>query len=86
LQKSRRLRKLKNVAAEMMMTTTDEIEGAIGALPRHEFFRLYKRLQTLHAELWDQEMADDAKPGGPLDRLAEQALTEDHLGKTMRLP
>jgi len=68
------------------MVTGDEIENAIGALPRSEFLRLYDRLRMKHSELWDQKMAEDAQPGGPLDRLAEEAIAEYRAGQTMRLP
>jgi hypothetical protein len=68
------------------MITSEEIESAIGALPEYEFLRLYDRLRKRHSELWDIEIAKDAKPGEPLDRLAGDAIAEYCAGKTMRLP
>lgn len=55
------------------MSTVDEIEKAIERLPRREFWKLTDRLVALREAQWDREMEEDARPGGALDRLAEEA-------------
>ena len=67
------------------MSTIAEIEDAIDALPRHEFFKLMERLRAKQNELWDRQMEKDAQFGGALDRLAEEALAEYRAGKTRPL-
>jgi hypothetical protein len=68
------------------MSTVDEIEAAIAKLPRDDFWKLTDRLISLRDEEWDRQMEEDAKPGGPLDRLAEEASREHRAGLTRLLP
>ncbi len=68
------------------MSTVEEIEAAIVSLPKEEFWKLTDRLIALREDAWDREIEEDARPGGPLDRLAEEALREYDAGKTRPLP
>jgi hypothetical protein len=68
------------------VSTIAEIENAIDALPRDKFFKLMERLRTKQNEIWDRQMVEDARHGGALDRLAEEALAEYRAGKTRVLP
>jgi hypothetical protein len=68
------------------MSTVEEIESAIDRLPRERLFGLMDRLRAKYAEAWDRQMEEDARPGGPLDRLAEEAVSEYRAGKTRPLP
>jgi hypothetical protein len=68
------------------MSTVQEIEAAIARLPKDEFWKLTDRLIAMREDAWDREMEEDARPGGPLDRLAGEALREYAEGKTRQLP
>lgn len=57
------------------MTSLQEIEKAIGELPRDKFFELVRHLRERHAGEWDREIEEDAK-NGRLDQLWEKAEKE----------
>ncbi len=67
------------------MSTVKEIEAAIEKLPRHELWSLKARLDRRCEADWDAQIAEDARPGGPLDKLAEQAITDFKAGRCMPL-
>jgi hypothetical protein len=68
------------------MSKVEQIEAEIVALTPHEVWTLDGWLAEHKAGLWDEEMARDAQPGGPLDRLAKKAIEDFHAGRTTRLP
>ncbi|MGH8017410.1 MAG: hypothetical protein ACREIA_03840 [Opitutaceae bacterium] len=63
------------------MSTVQEIEAAIGKLPREDFFALIDRLRAKYADAWDRQIEEDAK-AGRLDFLWEEAKKEIAEGKT----
>ncbi|CAN5545217.1 hypothetical protein BH20VER3_BH20VER3_14090 [soil metagenome] len=67
------------------MSTVQEIEAAISKLAPADVWTLKARLDDLCNDLWDAQIAEDAQPGGPLDRLAEEALREIEAGETQAL-
>lgn len=67
------------------MTTLPEIKAAIKKLPRREFWKLAKWFDKRKNDVWDKEIEEDARPGGPLDRLAREALEEHKAGLTVPL-
>ena len=62
-----------------------QIQTAIDQLPRKEFWKLEKWFIKRKNEVWDQEMEEDARPGGPLDKLFKEALEEHKAGLTIPL-
>ncbi|MBM3860714.1 MAG: hypothetical protein FJ395_13830 [Verrucomicrobia bacterium] len=67
------------------MSKVEQIEAEITKLPSQEVREVSRWLQEYEAELWDEEMERDAQPGGPLDKLAQQARQEIAAGKTQPL-
>jgi hypothetical protein len=68
------------------MSTVKEIEAAIEKLPRHELWQLKAHLDRRCEEDWDAQIAEDARPGGPLDKLAQEAIAEFKAGRCTPLP
>jgi hypothetical protein len=68
------------------MSKVEQIESEIATLAPGEVWQLDEWLAEHKARLWDEEMARDARPGGPLDRLAQQAIADFQTGRTTRLP
>jgi hypothetical protein len=68
------------------MSTVTEIEAAIGKLPRQELWRLKEHLDRRCEADWDAQIEEDARPGGPLDRLAQKALEHFKAGRCKALP
>jgi len=68
------------------MSTLAEIEAAIARLPRKELWELKERLDRCCETDWDAQIEEDARPGGPLDRLAQEALAEFKAGRCKPLP
>lgn len=58
------------------MSTVEEIETAIDKLPRRELWQLKALLDRRCEEDWDAQIEEDARPGGPLDKLARQAVAD----------
>ena len=54
-------------------------------LPPEEVFRLGQMIEELEEQLWDREIERDARPGGPLDKLAKEAIRESEEGKAVSL-
>lgn len=67
------------------MSTVQEIEAAISQLPPGEVWTLKARLDEFCDKLWDAQIEEDARPGGPLDRLAQEAIREIDAGETQPL-
>lgn len=63
------------------MSTVQEIEKAIAALPKEEFRKLTDKLLEMRADLWDEQIEADAS-AGRLDFLFEEADAES--GDAMR--
>ena len=66
------------------MTKLEQIEQAIAALPYDDIVALAGWFAEFHADLWDQEIAADAK-AGRLDKLAAEALADHKAGRTKPL-
>ncbi len=54
-------------------------------LPAEEVFALSRELQEWEEHLWEQRVRRDSQPGGPLDKLAQQARREIETGRTTPL-
>lgn len=68
------------------MSTVQEIEAALDRLPRRELWQLKARLDRRCEEDWDAQIEEDARPGGPLDKLAQKAISESKAGRCTPLP
>jgi len=67
------------------MSKVEQIEAEIAKLPPQAVRQVSQWVQEYEAELWDREMERDARPGGPLDKLAPQARKEIAAGQTQPL-
>ncbi len=63
------------------MSIVAEIEEAINKLPRQELWQLKARLDHRCTADWDALVEADARSGGPLDRMAQQAIEEFKAGR-----
>ena len=68
------------------MSTVAEIEAAIARLPRKQLWELKEHLDRRCETDWDAQIEEDARPGGPLDRLAQEALADFKAGRCTPLP
>lgn len=68
------------------MSTLQEIEAAIEKLPRKELWELKALLDRRCESDWDAQIEEDARPGGPLDKLAKQAIEDFKAGRCTPLP
>jgi hypothetical protein len=66
------------------MTKLEQIEQAIAALPHDDIVALADWFAEFHADLWDKEIATDAK-AGRLDKLAAEARADHKAGRTTPL-
>jgi hypothetical protein len=66
------------------MSTVAEIKAAIPRLTLEEREEIARCLHDFDDD-WDRQMAEDAKPGGKLHRLMEQAEAEAKAGKLVDL-
>ena len=66
------------------MSTVEEIEKAIAALPKEEFWKLTDRLVARRNDVWDKEMEEDSA-AGRLDTLWQDAEKEIAAGTTIPL-
>ncbi len=66
------------------MSTVEEIEKAIGDLPREDFWKLTDRLMEKREAAWDAQIAADAA-SGRLDALWAEAEKEIEAGETQSL-
>ncbi len=69
---------------DYLMSTVEEIEKAIGCLPREEFWKLTDRLIERRESAWDSQIAADAT-AGRLDSLWAEAEKEIEAGETQSL-
>jgi len=68
------------------MSTVTEIEAAIARLPRQELWRLKEHLDRRCEADWDAQIEENARSGGPLDRLAQKAMADFKRGRCQALP
>ena len=68
------------------MSTVTEIEAAIARLPRQELWRLKEHLDRRCEADWGAQIEEDARSGGPLDRLAQKAMADFKAGRCKTLP
>jgi hypothetical protein len=68
------------------MSTVTEIEAAISRLPRKDLWRLKEELDRRCQADWDAQIEEDARSGGPLDRLARKAMADFKAGRCRPLP
>jgi hypothetical protein len=68
------------------MKTVAEIERDIQELPASGVAELSAWLAEYDAKVWDEQIERDARPGGPLDKLARKAIEDFHAGRTTELP
>jgi hypothetical protein len=68
------------------MSTVAEIEAAIEKLPRQELWRLKEHLDRRCEADWDAQIEEDARAGGPLDRLARKTMEDFKAGGCKALP
>ena len=66
------------------MTTVDEIEDAVRALPPDQLAEFRTWFERFDADRFDERIARDAG-AGRLDRLAEQALEDRRAGRAREL-
>lgn len=66
------------------MSTVEEIEKAIGSLPRKEFWKLTDKLIARREAAWDAQIEVDAASGS-LDTLWSEAEKEIDAGGTQPL-
>jgi hypothetical protein len=74
------------LASVRPVSKVEQIETEIAGLPAADVWKLDGWLAEHTARLWDEEMAHDVRPGGPLDRLAKKAIEDFHVGRATRLP
>ena len=63
-----------------------EIEAAISKLPRKDLWRLKEELDRRCQADWDAQIEEEARPGGPVDRLARKAMADFRAGRRQPLP
>jgi hypothetical protein len=68
-----------------IMSTVEEITEAVAVLPERDFWLVTERILEMRESHWDQQMTDDARSGGSLDRIAKAALIEFKQGRTKPL-
>lgn len=68
------------------MSKVAQIQAEIAKLPPDKVRRVARWLEEYEAELWDKQIKKDARPGGPLDRLAGKALEDFRAGRTRPFP
>ena len=66
------------------MTTIQEIEKAIEALPRSEVVELAAWFEEFEAQLWDEQVRSDAA-SGRFAELRKEAFAEQDAGATREL-
>ncbi len=67
------------------MSTVQEIETAISKLKPREVHAVAEWLLAFREELWDKQIAADAK-AGKLDRLIRKAKADHRAGKATSFP
>jgi hypothetical protein len=67
------------------MSTVQEIEAAIRALPREEFSQLWKWWDEFREAAWDRQIETDLQ-AGKLDKLLDEADRDFEQGRCKPLP
>ena len=68
------------------MSKVEQIESEIAKLPANAVWELDDWFAEYKAQLWDEEIAQDAQPGGRLRPLIEKAKADLRAGRTRPLP
>jgi hypothetical protein len=68
------------------MSNVEDLQTEIEKLHPTEVERLAEWLDEYKAQAWDNQIAEDAQPGGRLRLLIDQAKLNFCAGKTHRLP
>jgi hypothetical protein len=68
------------------MRNITELQSYIEELPPADVERLAEWLAEYRARLWDKQMEEDARPGGRMRRLIDEAKSDFNAGKTRRMP
>jgi hypothetical protein len=68
------------------MRSVEDIQAEIEKLAPDEVERLAEWLAEYRERAWDNQIAEDAKTGGPLCRFIDEALSDFKAGKARRLP
>ncbi len=66
------------------MSTAEEIESAVSALPAHELCRFRAWFMEFDADSWDKQIEEDVK-AGRLDEMADRAIRDFHEGRCTEL-
>jgi len=66
------------------MSRLEQLEQQIAELDASELKALREWFERYDAEVWDRQIASDAK-GGKLDRLAQRALHDHRAGRSTKL-
>jgi hypothetical protein len=66
------------------MSTVEEVESAISALPPEELSRFRAWFEQFDAASWDLQWEEDAKTGR-LEQLADQAIQDFRAGRCTEL-
>lgn len=67
------------------MSTLLRTKAEIEKLSGKEFWKLATWFDQRREDVWDREIESDARPGGPVDKLARQAMREHAAGLTVPL-
>jgi hypothetical protein len=66
------------------MSTAEEIESAVAALPPQELSRFRAWFEQFDADAWDKQIEEDVK-AGKLDEMADRAIRDFHAGRCTEL-
>ena len=69
-----------------LMRSVEDIEAEIEKLSPSEVKRLAEWLAEYQAGLWDEQITEDAQPGGRLRQVIDEAKSDFKAGKTRPLP
>jgi hypothetical protein len=67
------------------MKSVKDLQSEIYKLPPADVEYLAEWLAEYRARAWDSQIAEDAKPGGRLRRMVDQAKSDFRAGKTRRM-
>jgi hypothetical protein len=67
------------------MSTVDEIERAVSGLSPEDLARFRAWWEEFEEARFDAQLEADSLEGGPLSKLAEEALAEHRAGRTRKL-
>ena len=66
------------------MSTAEEIESAVSALPPQELSRFRAWFSQFDADSWDKQIEEDVK-AGRLDEMADRAIRDFRAGRCTEL-